>query len=242
MSLIERRRAIYHLLDNRSPADAMAAYYAYYHDDSRTTLRPYPLDAARSQGYVCLSRTGIDLFRPLVTLRLPIADMETSAKVIYDTLDPGMAVILNAPASYLPLLQGLFEIHREDHLQLYVLDQEQFEPIINVLVTQDIAANNLPRFMVKDRDRGEIAASATLNWQSPNFAEIGVNTRAGYRRRGWGRSVVAGMVNYLLNSGRQPLYLVTANNEASQQLATRIGFKDSGLREVMVQGVLRPQP
>ena len=88
------------------------------------------LDAARSQGYVCLSRTGIDLFRPLVTLRLPIADMETSAKVIYDTLDPGTAVILNAPASYLPLLQGLFEIHREDHLQLYVLDQEQFEPII----------------------------------------------------------------------------------------------------------------
>ena len=54
--------------------------------------------------------------------------------------------------------------------------------------------------------------------------------------------MVAGMVNYLLNSGRQPLYLVTANNEASQQLATRIGFKDSGLREVMVQGVLRPQP
>jgi len=242
MSLNERRRAIYHLLDNRSPADAMAAYYAYYHDDGRTTLRPYPSNAARAQGYVSLSRTGIDLFRPLVNMRLPIADLEKSADIIYDGIDSGMAVFVNAPATYLPLLQAFFETHTEENLHLYVLDDEQFEPIINVLVTQDIAPNNLPRFLVRDRDNDVIAASATLNWQSPDFAEIGVTTRPGYRRRGFGRSVVAAMVNHLLQSGRRPLYVVTANNEASQQLAERIGFKDSGIREVMIQGVLRPRP
>jgi hypothetical protein len=41
LSLNDRRRAIYHLLDNRNPADGMAAYYAYYHDDGRTRLRPF---------------------------------------------------------------------------------------------------------------------------------------------------------------------------------------------------------
>jgi predicted GNAT family acetyltransferase len=69
-----------------------------------------------------------------------------------------------------------------------------------------------------------------------------VKTRSGYRRRGFGRSVVAGMVNYLLQSGRQPLYVVSADNDASKQLAARIGFKDSGMREVMIQGVVRPRP
>jgi hypothetical protein len=76
---------------------------------------------------------------------------EQSADVIYDTLDPGMAVILNAPASYMPLLQVFFEIHVAEQLHLYVLDEDHFEPIINVLVTQDIAPNGLPRFLVKDR-------------------------------------------------------------------------------------------
>ena len=50
----------------------MAAYYALHHPDDKTTLVvPPTAEGQRANGYVALSRTGIDLFRPLVTMRLP---------------------------------------------------------------------------------------------------------------------------------------------------------------------------
>ena len=191
---------------------------------------------------MALSRTGMDLFRPFVTLRLPIHNMQTSSEIIYEAIDPGTSVILNSPSRYAPLLHALFDIQTEEHLSLYRLRPSSFQPVINVLVTQDKAPNGLPRFSIRDRDNDVIGASATLNWQSPTYAEIGVNTKPGYRRRGWGRSVVSAMVNYLLENGRTPLYVVAQNNAASIQLAERIGFTDSGVREIMIQAVLSPRP
>jgi RimJ/RimL family protein N-acetyltransferase len=184
----------------------------------------------------------MDLFRPFVTLRLPIHDMQTSTNVIYEAIDAGTAVILHAPSHYAPLLHALFDIQTEDHLSLYQLRPSSFQPIINVLVTQDKAPNGLPRFAIRDRESDVIGASATLNWQSPSHAEIGVTTNPGYRRRGWGRSVVSAMANYLLENGRTPLYVVAQNNEASIQLAESVGFTDSGVREIMIQATLRPRP
>lgn len=242
MALTQQRRAIFHLLDDTNPADAMAAYFAFHHPDNRTILRPYPYSAIRAEGYVALSRTGMDLFRPFVTLRLPIHNMQTSADIIYEAIDAGTAVILNAPLRYAPLLHALFEVQTEEHLSLYQLRSSRFEPIINVLVTQDKTPNGLPRFSIRDRDNEVVGASATLNWQSPDYAEIGVTTRPGYRRRGWGRSVVSAMANHLLANGRTPLYVVAQNNEASIQLAESVGFTDSGVREMMIQGVLKPRP
>lgn len=242
MALTQQRRAIYHLLDEANPADGMAAYFAFYHPDNRTILRPYPYAAIRADGYVALSRTGMDLFRPFVTLRLPIHNMKTSTDVVYEAIDVGTAVILNAPSRYAPLLQALFDVQTEEHLSLYRLKANQFEPIINVLVTRDTAPNGLPRFSIRDRENGVIGASATLNWQSPSYAEIGVTTNPGYRRRGWGRSVVSAMANYLLENGRTPLYVVSQTNEASIQLAESVGFADTGVRELMIQAVLNPRP
>ncbi|MCA9944925.1 MAG: GNAT family N-acetyltransferase [Anaerolineales bacterium] len=242
MALTQQRRAIFHLLDEANPADGMAAYFAFYHPDNRTILRPYPYTAIRAEGYVALSRTGMDLFRPFVTMRLPIYNMQTSTDVVYEAIDVGTAVILNSPTRYAPLLHALFDIQSEEHLSLYVLRPSAFKPIVNVLVTQDKAPNGLPRFLIRDRESGVIGASATLNWQSPHYAEIGVNTQPGYRRRGWGRSVVSAMANYLVENGRTPLYVVTQNNEASIQLAERVGFSDSGVREIMIQAVLKPRP
>ncbi|VAW32758.1 hypothetical protein MNBD_CHLOROFLEXI01-3100, partial [hydrothermal vent metagenome] len=75
MALIQQRPAIAHLLDEKNSADGMAIYFAFHHEDKRTVLRPFPYTAIRAEGYVALSRTGMDLFRPFVTLRLPIHDM-----------------------------------------------------------------------------------------------------------------------------------------------------------------------
>ena len=207
--LAANRRAIRHLLDERSPVDAAAGYYAFYHPDAQTQLLPYPAGADRAQGYVALSRTGLDLFRPLLTLRLPIQDMVASTNVIYQTMAAGTAVILLGPVAYLPLLQALFEIHSEEHLDV----REQ-----------------------------EVVASSGINWQTPHFAEISVNTVAGHQRQGWGTSVAAAMVHYLLENGRTPLYAVAQPNTASQQLARSIGFTSGGVSKVMLQAVLKPRP
>ncbi|HEX6386349.1 MAG TPA: GNAT family N-acetyltransferase [Anaerolineae bacterium] len=244
MTLADKRRSIRHLLDERAPAAAMAVYFAFYHPDDKTQLYTYPSGSDRADGYVALSRTGIDLFRPLVTWRLPPADVGASADLIHQALAPGAPVILNTAERYFPLAQALFDIQTEEHLRLFVLDPRRFEPIINVLVTQDSSPNNLPRFVVRPTQIGrtEVAAASVLNWQSPYFAEISVHTDPKYRRRGWGQSVVAAMVQYLLDNGRIPLYAAAEQNAASIQLAQRVGFVDSGVREVVIQGTLKPPP
>lgn len=241
MTIADRRRAIRHLLDEDDPADGMAAYFAFYYAADKTTLRPYPAEAERAAGYVCLSRTGMDLFRPLVTMRLPIADVETGAAALSQALTPGAAVILNFPESYQPLIHALFDVQTEERLQLFALKSVHFEPLINVLVTQDMGANGLPRFVIRDRQQEDLlVAAAGLNWQTARFAEISVHTHPQYRRQGYGRSVVAAMANHLLAHGRTPLYVVSESNEASVLLAQQVGFRNTLSQHILMQAVLRP--
>lgn len=240
--LQDKRRAIRHLLREREAADAMAAYYAFHHPDEKTTLVvPPATDGAPADSYVALSRTGIDLFRPLVTLRLPTdrdpQATQAAADLLRLALGPGQPVILSAPVRYEPLLRALFDIQSEERLRLYALDARRFEPIVNVLVTRASGPGDLPRFTIRSSQSGteEVVASASLNWQSPAFGEIAVNTRPQHRRQGWGRSVVAALCQHLLDNGRVPLYVVSDDNTPSIQLAESTGFVDTGVREVMLQ-------
>ncbi len=242
----DKRRAIRHLLRENEPADAMAAYYALYHPDDKTTLVvPPTANGQRATGYVALSRTGIDLFRPLVTMRLPTDSdpnaHQTAADLLRLALGSGQPAILSAPVRYVPLLRALFDVQSEEHLRLYVLDPRRFEPVVNVLVTRSEGPSGLARFAIRTAQSGEseVAADASLNWQSPTFGEIAVNTRSQYRRQGWGRSVVAALSQYLIDSGRTPLYVVSEENAASIQLAESVGFRDSGARELFLQATLR---
>lgn len=243
MTLNRNRRAIRHLLDERKSADAMAVYFAFYHPDNKTQIIPYPPQAERAEGYVTLSRTGMDLFRPLLTARLP-RDERATAALLAQAVPEGTPVILNAPQEDMPLLQAFFQLQTAETLLTYELNPERFEPEINVLVMQSDGANGLPRFVIRQSGGEGIAAAAGLNWLSPYFGEISVNTAPRYRRRGWGRSVVAAMANYLLENGRIPLYAVTENNEPSMQLAENVGFTYRGVRQVMAQAVRisPPQP
>lgn len=239
MNLSEKRRAIRHLLDENRPADAPAAYYAFYHPDHKTQLVTYPADSPRASSYVALSRTGIDLFRPLVTLRLRPEALAESAELIHSALRPGAPVILRAPAAYLPLLHALFDVQSETPLRLYALDHHRYQPIINVLVTRATTPDGLPRFVIQRPEEAGAVAAADVNWQSPRFAEIAVQTQLNHRRQGWGRSVVAALCQYLLDSGRTPLYTAAEGNEASIALAESVGFVDTGERESLLEGVRR---
>lgn len=233
MSLEEQRRSIRPLLNERNPSDALASYYAFYHSDARTRLVVHKGEADHITGYLAISRTGMDLFKPLVTLRLPPGDMNGGVELISDALPEGSGSILYAPSSYGPLLGALFDIEADKLVRLLVLDQSRFEPIINVLVTQATSPDGLPRFVIRSqKDPGQVVASAGLNWQTRYFAEISVHTSPGERRQGWGRSVVSAMVHHQLQNGRTPLYVTGEGNEASQQLAESVGFVDRGARMI----------
>jgi uridine phosphorylase len=180
----ERRPVIGHLLDERQPADTAAVYFAYYHGEERTWLVTSPPEAERAEGYILLAQTGMDLFRPFLTLRLP-PDMEQATKLIYDALRPETAVILNTPDQYMPLIRACFAIESEEQLQMMVLDPAHFEPVVNVLVTQEIGIGGRPRFVIRHRaEDNQVLAVASVNWQTPHFADVSVNTQANAQRQG----------------------------------------------------------
>lgn len=242
--LVGKRRAIRHLLHEQDPADAMAAYYAFHHPDAKTSIVITPEEGARADGYVALSRTGMDLFRPLVTMRLPVDQgpqgYGASLVLLRRALGPGLPVFLSVPQRYMPLVRAVFDIQAEDLLRLYRLDPQRFEPVINVMVVQSTGANGLPSFLIQSRQSGEMetVATASLNWLSPHFGEIAVMTKPEHRRQGWGRSVVSALSSYLLENGRTPLYAVSESNSASLQLASSLGFVDSGAREYLLQAAI----
>jgi L-amino acid N-acyltransferase YncA len=180
------------------------------------------------------------LFRPFITLRLPPNDMDGGVELIYKAIVPETAVILNILPTDAPLIHALFDIQADENINVLVLDENQFEPIINVLVTETASNNQYPRFTIRSND--EVAASAGINWQTDYFAELSVNTNPRHRRQGFGRSVVAAAANYVLTNGRIPLYAVADNNDASHQLAHSIGFIDKGFCHVLLQGSLKPKP
>lgn len=241
-TLAEKRRAIRSLLDQSKAADAPAAYYAFHHPDARTRLFTYPAGSVPARGYIALSRTGIDLFRPLMTLRLPPGDLQGAAALIYQALSPGTSVFIHGPVAYRPLLDAFFQIQSEQTLSLLRLEPRRFEEEVNVLVVRSPTPDGLPRYIVRPTgpgSEGEIGASATVNWQSPLFADISVYTNPQYRQRGWGQSVVTALVRHLLQSGRTPLYQVEQHNEASRNLARRVGFVDTGADKVLLEATLQ---
>ena len=241
MDLESRRRAVRPLLDEIKPADALACYYAFYHPNNKTSLVPYPPDARNARGYIALSRTGLDLFRPLVTMRLPLDDHLAAAELVRTALPSQAPAILTAPEDHAPLLHGFFDVQTEERYRVLVLDRNRYQPVINILVTQEESANGLPRFVIRSRqDDNRVAASAAINWQTPTFAEISVFTEADQRRQGWGRSVVAALCQHVLEGGRTPLYAVGENNRPSLQLAENAGFVDSGLRRLLLQATRGP--
>lgn len=242
MSLYETRRAIRPLIDERLAIDAMIAYYAYHHDDNKTQIITYPAvtTADRVQGFVTISRTGIDLFRPFMTMKLPINDLDTSAHLLKQALPPGAEAFMVVREKYVPLIRALCHVRSEELLMLFQLSPRNFTEEVNVLITRE-DQNGLPRFVIKQPINGKrtAVAAAGLNWQSPYFAEIAVRTRPDYRQRGFGRAVVNALSAHLLKHGRTPLYAVNPQNTPSVQLAQHVGFTDTGHRELMLEVQMR---
>jgi ribosomal protein S18 acetylase RimI-like enzyme len=242
MNLDAQRASIRPLIDETKPADALASYYANYHADQKTSLVLQPPDANIAQGYIALSRTGMDLFRPLLTMRLPSED-EATAELMERALPVNASAILIVPETYTPILKALFEMQSERRLRVLILDHGRFQPVINVLVTEEKTPDGLPRFVIRSRqENNHVVASANINWQTSTFADISVSTESDQRRQGWGRSVAAALCQQILDSGRTPLYSVDESNQPSLKLAESVGFIDLGIRKHLFQGTRRQVP
>jgi GNAT superfamily N-acetyltransferase len=223
------------MLDTSAPADGLYAYYALYHDPSRTQLTVRQGPARRPSGFVAVCQTGQRLFQPTVVLRTH--DAAAGAELLREALVPNRPYYVITTPDLRDVVLDVVQIERPERNHVYLLDLARFDEPINVLVVAEQGLGGHPRFVI--RTGGEVAAEAGVNWMSPTFAEIAVQTQPAARGRGWGRSVVAACARWVTQSGRRALYVVNDGNEASVALAKATGFADTGAREFAGEGICK---
>jgi GNAT superfamily N-acetyltransferase len=241
-NLIEQRRSIRHLLSPTDSADALASYYALWHDPRRTQLAVHRDSQGRVDGYVAVSQTGADLFRALVTFRAP--NEGAVPGMLSAVLTANRPYHLMAPLTMASAVRDTLEISKASMDRVFRLDPSRFQPIINVLVQSVAGADGTPRFQIETR--GQLAALAGTNWRSPSFAEVFVFVHPSGRGRGWGKSVVSACTAALLEERLRPLYVAQEDNPSSVRIAESLGYVDTGVRrfaaEVWLKGDSPPEP
>lgn len=234
-ALNQKRRTIRHLLSPGDPADALASYYALWHDPRRTRLTLHPSAQGEVDGFCAVCQTGVDLFRPLITLRAP--EEGVVADLLQTALDPNRPYQVIVPVALASAVRACLELSRSTLFQIYRLDPSRFQPVVNVLVQQVTAADGPSRFQIESQ--GQVMAMSGTNWRSPIFAEVFVYVHPRGRGRGWGRSVVSACTASLLEERLRPLYMVEEGNQASVHIAEGLGYVDTGLREFVGEGRLK---
>jgi GNAT superfamily N-acetyltransferase len=233
-ALNQKRRAIRPLLSPHDPADALASYYALWHDPRRTQLTLHQNAQGRVDGFITVSQTGMDLFRPLVTLRAPNDAVVT--ELIEAALAPNRPYHIIVPVTLASAVREHLEITKASLSCVYRLDPSRFQPIVNVLVQHVASADGSPRFQIESQ--GQLVAMSGTNWRSPSFAEVFVYVHPKGRGRGWGKSVVSACTSALLEERLRPLYMVEEDNRASIRIAEALGYMDTGHREFNGEGQL----
>lgn len=239
--LEELRRKVRTMLDLRAPRDGLASYYVLYYDPARTRLWVAE-QGSRVEGFLALCQTGWDLFRPLGVLRAHRIDVAWA--LLQRGLSPSGGTPLRRPyylvttPDMLGVVEEALEVERVSLNRIYSLDMRRYEPRVNVLVTPAQAANGSPRFVIRSQE-AQIVAEAGINWQSPHFAEVYVQTAPEVQGRGWGKAVLDACITWILRSSAIPLYVVAEGNESSARLAESVGFVDSGARECVVEGMVK---
>ncbi len=224
--LATQRARVHALLEGRSPADAIATYYALHHNPARIGLFLHQNDAGPADGFLVRAQTGTDLFTPTVIVRAP-SDQAAGA-LFRRGLIAGRPYYLLLPPELEAVALRDLEVSAPDRLWVYCLEPQRFQPVINALVQRGSGHNGTPRFEI--RREQHVLSMAGVIWRSPHFAEISVSTVREARGRGWGRCVVAALANELLRTGILPIYVTARDNHTSIRLAEAVGFVDTGAR------------
>jgi ribosomal protein S18 acetylase RimI-like enzyme len=228
----EERNSLRSLIVSRRPGEALAAYYAFHHPASRTRIWSHRSASGRIDGFLVRAQTGQDLFRPLITLRAP--DSAAMAELMRAALPSGQPALFSFPETLSVWLLPLLSIDTRQRLLVYLLNPSKFVPVTNIFVRRASSPDGLARFEIRQGD--SLAAAAGINWQSPEWAEIFVQTDPQTQERGYGKSVCAALCAHLLEQKRSVLFAVEENNRPSIRLAKSIGFEDSGESEILCTG------
>jgi ribosomal protein S18 acetylase RimI-like enzyme len=229
------RAAIALLVNEQSPADALATYYALHHPTERSEIFVHhSAELNRVDGFLVRARTGLDLFRPLVTFR---ADTEVAARALFkDGLIPNRPCYLVAPESLTGWINKYLSTSEAETYKIYRFVPPPIAPAINVLLVTSQSPDGTPRAEIRSA-ANKAGAVAGVNWMSPRWAEIYVHTDPAVRGRGWGKAVVTAVAQQLVARGRVPLYVTGDTNDYSMRLAEAVGFVDTGYREYVGQAV-----
>ncbi|MGB7539034.1 MAG: GNAT family N-acetyltransferase [Anaerolineales bacterium] len=232
----EARTNLRVLLDSRRAGDAMASYYALSHPAAKTRVWVHQSPAGRWDGFLLRAQTGLDLFRPLVTLRAP--DALAAGELLLAAFPAPQAAMFSFPEPLGLWVLPLLAVESMMQLRMLRLNPARLEPLINILVQRSASPVGLPRYEIRNENR--LLAAAGVNWQSSEWAEIFVQTDPDVRERGYGRSVCAALCRHLLEQNKNVLYAVEEKNTASMRLADGIGFEDTGEREILCSGSVQP--
>jgi len=231
----EEREVLAGLLDPRSVADALPAYYALTHPADRVALYAYYHTPNVPSGFVVLARTGYDLFRPLA---VPFVATPTGlASLLGASIEPGRPVILTLPAEQRAWVQDVADLGSTVVLDLLRVDSRSYSPLLNVLVVESTAPGGLPRFEI--RSGGVTHAAAGLNWIGELYAEVYLETSPEALGKPYGKSVLSAITGRLLAEGKVALLRLDEANIVGHVDAYEIGFRRTGERNLVCQAVLR---
>ncbi len=222
------------LLEADSVSDAMAAYYALEHPEDRVSLYSYYAADDGPTGFLAVAQTGLDLFHPVA---IPfVSEPRGLVALLRAGLNPGRPVILYLPSGQRSRAEQIVSTRNLVDTELLLLDPNAFEPVINVLVVEQQTPSGTPRYELRSQRR--IHAASGVNWIGASFAEVYLEAKPESRSRGFRKSVLAAIAGRMLGEGRFPLYRVEEGDSLSRNEAYRIGFRPTGVRQVVGQAVL----
>jgi hypothetical protein len=211
------------------PVDALAWYFTLEHDSRRTKIVARTGADGRAIAFVAVCQTGIDLFRPMVVLR---GDDSVALKdALREALSPGRQYLFSAPVTLRPELDQLAFLYGETTNKIYILNQADFKPVMNIMVQTGHTPDGLLRASIPARDHTN-AAEAGTTWISSKYAEVYVRVAEAVRNRGLGKSVVSAISAQILGKNLIPLYSAALDNVASQHVALGLGYHDTGAWEL----------
>lgn len=232
-TLDQLRQQARDLLNEFDAADGLASYYTLHYDSRRTTLFIHRDPDDRVDGFLVRCQTGFDLFRPLVTLR--VRGEAAVSPLVEQALQPARPYLLIVPAPLLDRVHPYLSLTDISRNRIYRMDPRRLRPEVNAMVVTSKDKQGNPRAEV--RAGGQVVASSGVNWRSSIFAEVYTHVLPEFRGRGWGKGTVQAVVTDLLKMQITPLYSAAEDNEPSQSVADRVGFVDTGAREIMAQAM-----
>ena len=228
---LEERRKLRNLVDIHSTSDAMAAYYGLEHPNERVAIFGYYPNGQVLSGFMAVASTGLDLFKPLL---IPFTATEEAIRTLIATaLDPGRPYLIYLPIEQSESLIDLADIEPIAVTNLLRLDTKRFQPVINVLVQKSKGPGGSPRFEIQSR--GEGYAASGINWMSSQSAEIYVESDSSGYRRGFTKSVLAALIQYLLKERIKILFRVADDDYSAFEDAFDLGFSPTNVRTLFAQ-------